>query len=821
MRPSFSSTSSGVRKPVASSPSLARRRALKEADEVHQIRVGHVQHLSDYLTAAKQLEGHFHQSYENLDLDAAYVYGMRFCQLGVQEFPKHSEWIVGGPVDEELKPRIEKVLSRLEIIKRKMDEEESRRLRTRMLARAEEEESHRKAQKERLERLRSDNTSNIDIEVRLDSGSSGSNEKSKATKKKLGSFTRKTLKACGVSSTKTESLIANTVGARKKLGRLIRTTTEKTKDAIVPKKATPATNDSFEEEEAEEPYAMTIVLPSLDGIRQYRAQQDVPRYTIETKPVSTNEVKLSLYSAQTPSFLDLQQEQQEIETSRDGKPLCLPNSLLHPASTFSREPRSRAVAGPEKQGHPKMPWQVETEEGPSIDCSSVSPPSVVSQEIKNKECAEVVPIVDPIWQKPSNEPKTNGSMENLLDSSSRRDDQSLYSHSQSLEWSVFQNSKQGNVSPLPLRLTHSEHVLNGYQVVIEELKEKLSAMYTGHHTVVENPPREQDSVVSVYTTEEEEVHAASSRTNEVREKSKAEKTEDTEKDWNNVDCLIDTFDIFDAYISKNAQESSIMEWDEESYMEVTVIEEEDKDNGEEDETYLEYIVEEDEESYMEYTVAENNETKTTTVDCATRSPSCVASDRIVSTCKTPQWRVPRPTPNIECPDRKDIQRIPLSSIAVSRTNYQDDEVTLITMDECFQQVNTSAQDPVPEDTKQIIKTILYKDLWRNDAVDVELAMIELHDIMVQQGPSMKVYITEFGEIMTILMKRNMVSYPNNEAIQFLCCTILGLLALDPKHKATIEEMGVVRLISESISNHRRSQRIQDAARDTIRTVISQ
>lgn len=806
MRPSFSSTSSGVRQSVASSPSLARRRALKEADEVHQIRVGHAHPLSKYVAAAKQLEGYFHQSYENLDLDAAYVYGMRFCQLGVQELPKHREWIVGGPVDEDLKPRIEKVLSRLEIIKRKMDEEESKRLRARMLARAEEEESHRKAQEERLERLRSDTSSigsSIGSEVRPDSGSSRSNEKSKAAKKKLGNLTRKTLKACGVSSTKTESLIANTVGARKKLGRLVRTTTEKTKDAVVPRKATPTTNGGSQEE-AEQPYATTMVLPSLDAIRQSRAQhdhQDVPRYTIETKPVPTNEVKLSLYSAQTPSLLDLQQQ--------------------HPASTFSREPRPTAVAGPENQGYPKIPGQVETEEEPSIACSSVSPPSVVSQGIKNKECAEVVHIVDPIWQKPSNEPKTNGSMENLLETFSKRDDQSLLSHSQSLEWSVFQNSKQGNLSHNPLRLTHSEHVLNGYQVVIDELKEKFSSMYTGHHTVVENPPREQDSVVSVYTTEEEQVHAASSRTNEVREESKAEKTKDSEKDWNNVDCLIDTFDIFDAYISKHVQESSTMEQDEESYMEVTVMEEEEKDNGEEDETYLEYIVEEDEESYMEYTVAENNETKTKTVDSATRSPSCVASDRIVSTCKTPQWGVPHPMPNIESPDTKDIERIPLSSIAVSPTNYQDDEMTLITMDECFRQVNTRAQDPIPEDTKQMIKTILYKDLWRHDAVDVELAMIELHEIMVQQGPSMKAYITELGEIMTILMKRNMVSYPDNEAIQFLCCTILGLLAFDPKHKATIEEMGVVRLISESITNHRRSQRIQDAARDTIRTVFSQ
>jgi hypothetical protein len=64
---------------------------------------------------------------------------MRFAQLGLITLPKHREWTAGGEAQEHLRSQIAKVLSRLEIIKLRMDEEEIAKLRARMLAQAEEE----------------------------------------------------------------------------------------------------------------------------------------------------------------------------------------------------------------------------------------------------------------------------------------------------------------------------------------------------------------------------------------------------------------------------------------------------------------------------------------------------------------------------------------------------------------------------------------------------------------------------------------------------------------------------------------------------------
>merc|ERR1712124_118039 len=52
--------------------------------------------------------------------------------------PKHKDWNEKGKQEREMKSKVSKVLSRLEIIKRRMDAEESKKLRT-LLARADDE----------------------------------------------------------------------------------------------------------------------------------------------------------------------------------------------------------------------------------------------------------------------------------------------------------------------------------------------------------------------------------------------------------------------------------------------------------------------------------------------------------------------------------------------------------------------------------------------------------------------------------------------------------------------------------------------------------
>jgi len=127
-------------KSVNSSPSFARRRALKEVDDTaNQLRVVDCYPLSKYLAIADKLFGYFEEAFDSLRLDDAYVYGMRFAELAITNLPEHQDWgtAAAGIAEEQLKARIVKVVSRLEIIKRRMDEEESRKLRTGMLAQAE------------------------------------------------------------------------------------------------------------------------------------------------------------------------------------------------------------------------------------------------------------------------------------------------------------------------------------------------------------------------------------------------------------------------------------------------------------------------------------------------------------------------------------------------------------------------------------------------------------------------------------------------------------------------------------------------------------
>lgn len=122
--------------PVVASPSLARRQALREADQAHQIRVTDSYPLTKYMLIAQKLFGFFQDSYEQLNLDEAFVYGVRLVHLGLTHLPKHKEWKVGGKDEEYLRLQIGKVLSKLDFIKRRMDEEETAKMRARNLARS-------------------------------------------------------------------------------------------------------------------------------------------------------------------------------------------------------------------------------------------------------------------------------------------------------------------------------------------------------------------------------------------------------------------------------------------------------------------------------------------------------------------------------------------------------------------------------------------------------------------------------------------------------------------------------------------------------------
>eukprot|EP00535_Pseudo-nitzschia_heimii_P005041 CAMPEP_0197192432 /NCGR_PEP_ID=MMETSP1423-20130617/25050_1 /TAXON_ID=476441 /ORGANISM="Pseudo-nitzschia heimii, Strain UNC1101" /LENGTH=1175 /DNA_ID=CAMNT_0042645311 /DNA_START=82 /DNA_END=3606 /DNA_ORIENTATION=+ len=116
------------------SPSLARRRALIEADKAHQTRVTDTHPLSKYMQIAERLFDYFQNSFDQLNLDEAFVYGVRLVHLGRTHLPKHKEWKIVGKNADHLNLRLGMVLNKLEYIKRKMDDEENVKMRERILA---------------------------------------------------------------------------------------------------------------------------------------------------------------------------------------------------------------------------------------------------------------------------------------------------------------------------------------------------------------------------------------------------------------------------------------------------------------------------------------------------------------------------------------------------------------------------------------------------------------------------------------------------------------------------------------------------------------
>jgi len=138
---SVTSSSSSSSSSSVNSPSFGRRHELKEIMNGSNFHFNVVDgyQLSNYIEQGYKILEKFEHAFERSNnLDEAYVYGMSFAELVVTDLPKHKDWNEKGKEEREMKSKVSKVLSRLEIIKRRMDAEESKKLRT-SLARADDE----------------------------------------------------------------------------------------------------------------------------------------------------------------------------------------------------------------------------------------------------------------------------------------------------------------------------------------------------------------------------------------------------------------------------------------------------------------------------------------------------------------------------------------------------------------------------------------------------------------------------------------------------------------------------------------------------------
>ena len=74
------------------SPSTDRRKALKEADSANQLKVLPSYPLSKYLDLSKRIFYRFNHAVSERRLDEAYIFGLRFANLGLASLPQHPEW---------------------------------------------------------------------------------------------------------------------------------------------------------------------------------------------------------------------------------------------------------------------------------------------------------------------------------------------------------------------------------------------------------------------------------------------------------------------------------------------------------------------------------------------------------------------------------------------------------------------------------------------------------------------------------------------------------------------------------------------------------
>ncbi len=282
------------------SPSCARRRALLQADEGNQTKLFDGYPLSKYIAIAHQSFRYFQRSVQELKLDEAYVYGMRFVQLALTNLPKHRGWNTLGPETRtDLTSKVTKVLSRLEIIKQRMDEEEITKLRARMMTRVEDEMQRQEAyrrQQEEYHMLQK-------MEAMKDS-----NDKT---------FANSIQKKVGIESRGGK--------ATKKLRKLFRFSKSSKKAS----KQTPF--------ESPVQYGSAPAVPSIDVIRHTRDQQHmqarmqprptsyvVPRYTIEEKPV-VEEVTLKLHPMETRSRSHVQYDHSMDEKDQEENNAAIPS----------------------------------------------------------------------------------------------------------------------------------------------------------------------------------------------------------------------------------------------------------------------------------------------------------------------------------------------------------------------------------------------------------------------------------------------------------------------------------------------------------------
>lgn len=149
---------------METTPSTARRQALRQGADSNKIQIRKDIPLSKYYSIAKRLLDHFTAAFDDRSLDEAYIYGVRYASLCVESIPQHPTYRdrTYAIQHKDMSDKCNHVLQCLEIVRQRMDAQEILREQQRQLeqkkemerqqAEAAELEARRKQEKEESER---------------------------------------------------------------------------------------------------------------------------------------------------------------------------------------------------------------------------------------------------------------------------------------------------------------------------------------------------------------------------------------------------------------------------------------------------------------------------------------------------------------------------------------------------------------------------------------------------------------------------------------------------------------------------------------------
>ncbi len=767
------------------SPSSARRRALLQADERNHIQFIDNYPLINYLDIADRSFRHFQTSYQDSKLNEAYVYGMRFSQLGLGTLPRHRDWIdIREEAKEHLMSKVREVLSKLEIIKRRMDEEETAKLRARMRARAEEQ--------RQKEYLRQQEVRYILAQMEVMNENSDRNVgdsylNAKRSKSKGGKVTKKFKKLLGF-------------GRKKNYG------------------------------------ILQPALPSIDIIRQVRDQEELqariqprpapyvaPQYIIEEKPVA-EEMTLKLHPMRLPSPSHIQYDP-------------FPNERIQGKEIKEQRQTSPKIRRQDYKENTQIAANPSVVDGyrstllsrQHHDSADLSTPTCLDEQLQD-EFDETQPCsLSSRSERSVSENSFVSSVIPIPPIDDSESDSTVLGHS--LE---TPNTKERILSGITRTVKSTQPFEKGlvsrYELVLDELTKRLAFVYTSDHIVLETTSGKQHQSINKCNSVDENLSDAirgsvdkfdayllaqrewTEGRDDTTYATKAlvtEKESNEEKSFQSYTIMEETIISEDCsnHKSDDILAKGELVYGNDDFTYVTIVEEERgmaKEARERKSFQCSSVMEEtlaEEDVYMDYSEPEKKKSMGTirtepkiedenTSSCAVNSPTCVMSPRVQA-------------------EGQRLQRFPSLNFVSSIDN---DEMSYITMDPYLAKIDEKKEAPSHDNCSERELKMLFKDLWQRDIVVVREGMEKLKRI-VKNTTNTRATIAEHGGLVAII--KAMMVFQDDEVIQFLCCDTLGFLASEPEIKSFIDEMNVIPLISKSMIGHPDSERIQNAARNFV------